>query len=92
MRPVSVIHLHDKKKSYIKYIAGVQEKKYCTVLWNNTSVYCVNLCRFDWFNKQADWSIAEQDKVRRESQTENDGRKKCLESEESKAQKKLGMG
>ena len=33
----------------------------------------MNICHYDWFNKQADWPIAEQDKVRWESQTENDG-------------------
>ena len=26
----------------------------------------------DWFNKKADWPIAGQDKIRQESQTEND--------------------
>ena len=34
------------------------------VLWNNPSVHCVNICRYDWFNKQADWPIAKQDKAR----------------------------
>ena len=29
----------------------------------------------DWFNNQADCSIAEQDKVWQESQTDNDGKK-----------------
>ena len=39
-------------------------------------MYTVKICHYDWFNKQADWPIAEQDKVRRESQTENDGMRK----------------
>ena len=36
----------------------------------------MNICHCDWFNKEADWSMAEQDMVRQESQTENAGRKK----------------
>ena len=46
------------------------------VLWNNPSVHCVNMCCYDWFDKQADGPVVEQDKVRQESQTENDGMKK----------------
>lgn len=46
------------------------------MLWNNPSVHYVNICCYDRFNKQADWSIAEQDKVRWESQTENNRMRK----------------
>ena len=31
---------------------------------NNPSVHRVNVCHYDWFNKQADWPTAEQGKVR----------------------------
>ena len=46
------------------------------ILWNNPSVHCVNMCSYDWFNKQAGWPIAEQNKVRQEGQTETDGMRK----------------
>lgn len=46
------------------------------LLWNCPSVHSVNKCPYDWFNKQADWPVAEQDKVRWESQTETDGKRK----------------
>lgn len=46
------------------------------VLWNNLSVHCVNMCHYDWFDKQADGPVVEQDKVREESQTENDEMRK----------------
>ena len=36
----------------------------------------MNICLCDWFNKEADWTIAGQDKVRQENQTEDAGRKK----------------
>lgn len=43
-------------------------------------VFIYNLYQFkclcDWFKKQADWPIAEWDKVKQESQTENDGMRK----------------
>ena len=32
-------------------------------------LYCVNICCWDWFNKEVDWSVTGQDKVRRENQT-----------------------
>ena len=32
-------------------------------MWN-FPVHCVNICCCDWFNKEADWPIAGQDKVR----------------------------
>ena len=41
------------------------------MLWNNPSVYSLYIYHCDWFNKQANWPIAEQDKVKQESQTEN---------------------
>ena len=44
--------------------------------WNAPSVHCANICHYDWFSKQADWPVAGQDKVRQESQTENDVMKK----------------
>ena len=31
----------------------------------------MKICCCGWFNKEADWPIAEQDKVRQESQIEN---------------------
>lgn len=40
------------------------------------SSYAVNVCHCEWFNKQADWPIAEQNKVRQRNQTENAGNKK----------------
>ena len=43
----------------------------------NILLPCVDTCHCDWFNKEADWPIAGQDKVRQASQTENAGRKKC---------------
>lgn len=46
------------------------------MLWNNPSAHRVGICHYDWFNKQAEWPIAEQDKVRQDSQTENDGMRK----------------
>lgn len=36
----------------------------------------VKICRCDGFSKEAGWSKPEQDKVRQEGQTENDGKKK----------------
>ena len=36
----------------------------------------MNIYHYVWLNKEADWSIAEQNKVRWESQTENDGMRK----------------
>lgn len=38
--------------------------------------YAVKVCHCEWFNKQADWLIAEQSKVRQRNQTENAGNKK----------------
>ena len=32
-------------------------------------LHCVNICHCDWFNKEADWPIVRQDKVRQENQT-----------------------
>lgn len=36
----------------------------------------MNICHCDWLNKEDDWSIVKQDKVRRESQTEDAGKEK----------------
>ena len=36
----------------------------------------MNICCCDWFNKEADWSVAQQDKVKRETQTKDNGREK----------------
>lgn len=36
----------------------------------------MTICHYDWFKKQADWSIADQDKARQESQTGNDRMRK----------------
>ena len=41
----------------------------------NIPLHCVNIYLLDWFNKEVDWPIAEQDKVRWENQTEDDGEK-----------------
>lgn len=54
-----------------------------SILWNSP-LHCVKICHYDWFNKQADRPIVEQNKLRRESRTENTGRKK-VESEETPA-------
>ena len=35
----------------------------------------MKICPCDWFNKQADWPIGEQNKDRQESQTQNAGKK-----------------
>ena len=32
-------------------------------------LHTAKICHCDWFNKEADWPIAEQDKVRPENQT-----------------------
>ena len=44
-------------------------------MWN-ILLHCVTVCCYDWFNKEVDWPIAEQDKVQWESQTENAGKEK----------------
>lgn len=44
-------------------------------LWN-IPLHHVNICHCVRFNKEADWPITEQGKVRWESQSENPGRKK----------------
>lgn len=36
----------------------------------------MKICYCDWFNKQADWPITEEDNVRWDCQTENDAMKK----------------
>ena len=38
-------------------------------------LYYVHLCHCDWFNKEADWPIARQDRVRQENQTRDAGKK-----------------
>ena len=38
------------------------------MLWN-IPLHCGNICHCDWCNKEADWLIAEQNKVRKENQT-----------------------
>lgn len=43
-------------------------------LWN-IPLYHVTMYRYDWFNEEADWPMTKQDKVRRDSQTGNDGKK-----------------
>lgn len=40
------------------------------LLWK-TPLHCVRIWHCDWFTKETDWPIAEQNKVRQESQTEN---------------------
>lgn len=42
----------------------------------NILIYSVNTCHYDWFNKEADRPIAEQNKINQESQTENVGRRR----------------
>ena len=54
---------------------SVASQPFC-LLWHSPSVHCVNICCYDWFNKQTDWPVDEQDKVRQEGQTENDGMRK----------------
>ena len=41
-------------------------KSFCTL----------KICCCDWFNKQTNWPIAKQDKVKQECQTENEGMRK----------------
>ena len=43
----------------------------------------MNICHCDWFNNEADWPIAGQDKVRQESQTRRILGRRRVESEES---------
>lgn len=59
----------------------------------------MKICPCDWFNKDADWPLAEQDKVRWESETENVGRLKggvwslesrCREKQEGHAELRKG--
>lgn len=52
----------------------------------------MNIGHCDWFNKQADHPIAEQDKVRQESQTENDRKKKNGAGESPADAEKSKMG
>ena len=59
--------------AFTSYFLSIKFRK---LLWNNPSVYCANICHYDWFNKHVDWPIAEQDKHRQESQTDNDGMRK----------------
>lgn len=44
-------------------------------------LYCVNICHCDGFNKQTDWPVSEQDKVRQNSQTENDGKEERVKGD-----------
>ena len=39
-------------------------------------LHTAKICHCDWFNKEADWPIAEQDKVMQENQTEDTKKKK----------------
>lgn len=48
---------------------------YVKMLYNSSSVHCVNICDDDLLNKQAERPIAKQNKVRWESQSENNGLK-----------------
>lgn len=61
---------------------GSSEKLDSRLLWN-VLLHCMNICRYAWFSKQADWPIAEQSKVRQESQTRGSLRRRRAESEES---------
>lgn len=45
----------------IKVLQGLYSK------WN-MPLYGVNICWCDWFSKEVDWPMVEQDKVRRENQ------------------------
>lgn len=42
----------------------------------NISIHSVNICHYAWFKKEADWSIAEQNKIKQKSQTEYAGKKR----------------
>ena len=46
-----------------------------TLTWN-IPLHHVNTCYCDWFNKEADWPIAGQDKVMQENQTKDTKKKK----------------
>ena len=43
------------------------------LMLRNNPVHCENYT--DWFNKEVDWPIAGQDKVRHENQTKDTGKK-----------------
>lgn len=43
--------------------------------WGIMPSYAVKICHCDWFNKQADWPIAEQHKVRQRNQTYSGNKK-----------------
>lgn len=53
----------------------------------------MKICHCNWFNKEADGPIAEQDKYRQQSQIENDGReggvwgvaRRCREEQDGQA-------
>lgn len=47
------------------------------LMWNNPSAQSVNICPYDWFSKQADSLITEQNQVSQEGQKENDRMRRC---------------
>lgn len=46
----------------------------------NIPLHCVNTCCCDWVNKEVDWKIAGQDKVRKENHTKATGKKSGVRS------------
>ena len=50
-------------------------------MWN--PLHCTNICLCDWLDKEADWPIAEQDKVRRRAKQKILGRRSQKNSEQT---------
>lgn len=50
----------------------LEQALFCRII----PLYTLKICHCDWLNKEADWPIAELNKVKRESQTENTGKEK----------------
>ena len=99
LQPISGIIRADyhTKKYWLVFKDVVQEVCYdlstCThqlLLWNNP-VYAVQICHCDWFNKEADWPIGKQDKVRQKSQTTRMLGGRRVESGVARGSKKAGM-
>lgn len=62
--------------SYLYLLLLVSEVGFILILLWNIPLYCVNIHHRDWVNKEADWPIARQAKVRRENQTKDIEKKK----------------
>lgn len=82
--------INERQTHLFTQLLGIINTSGWQILWNNSFVHCEDLCCCDWFNKEADWPIVEQDKVRWEGQTENAWRKKGRVSSQQKTQGEAG--